>query len=106
MNFFAHFPPTRVWYGACRAPAIIMKSTSIRETSPVVLFINGTSAAARSRRLLRSFHSNSLGDKDSSAPTVYDPLHAHTLDGPMRQADTKVSLTFSAALRNVRWRKA
>src|SRR5262245_7262123 len=67
MNFFAHLPPTRVWYGACRAPAIIMmKSSSIRGA------INGASAAARSRQLLRSFHNKSLGDKDSLAQTAYD----------------------------------
>src|SRR5215471_4553565 len=74
MNFFAHFPPTRVWYGACRAPAIIMKSTGIRGGPPELLFINGTSATAGSRQLLRSFHNKSLPDKDSLAPTVYDPL--------------------------------
>src|SRR5215471_16282566 len=99
MNFFAHFPPTRVWYGACRAPAIIMKSTSAGRTPPVLLVISA-SAAARSRQLLRSFHNKSLGDKDSLDPTVYDPFHEHMLmtRRPDAAGHTKVSLTSSAAL--------
>ena len=86
-----------------------MKSTRIASGEHLYFFINGTFQAVRSRQLLKSFHNKSLGDKDSLDPTVYDPLHAHmpvTRDASMQQADTKVSLTFSAVLRNVRWRLA
>src|SRR5262245_27534109 len=57
---------------------------------------------ARSRQILRSFHNKSLGDKDSLASIVYDPVHAGMLIRSKRQADTKVSLAFGAAPRNVR----
>ena len=83
-----------------------MKSTHIASGEHLYFF---TFQAVRSRQLLRSFHNKSLGDKDSLDPTVYDLLHAHmpvTRDASMQQADTKVSLTFSAVLRNVRWRLA
>jgi hypothetical protein len=79
---------------------------SHRTGEHLYFFIN---QAVRSRQLLKSFHNKSLGDKDSLDPTVHDPLHAHmpvTRDASMQQADTKVSLTFSAVLRNVRLRQA
>jgi len=85
-----------------------MQSTGFASGEHLYFLVNGTFPATRSRRLLKSFHNKSLGDKDSLDPTVYDPLYAHITmrsDAPIRQADTKVSLTFSAALR-VRWRQA
>jgi len=44
---------------------------------------------------MRRFHNKSVGDKDSSAPTVYDPLDEHmpmTRGAPLQQVDTKVSV--------------
>ena len=86
-----------------------MKSTRSHQGNTCSSSFNGSFPAGRPRQLLKSFHNKSLGDKDSLGPTVYDPLYAHTTmrsDAPMRQADTRVSLPFTAALRNVRWRQA
>jgi hypothetical protein len=86
-----------------------MQATGFASGEHLCFLVNGTFPATRSRQLLKSFHNKSFGDKDSPDPTVYDPLHAHITmgsDAPIRQADTQVSLTFSAALRNVQWRQA
>ena len=86
-----------------------MQSTGFASGEHLYFLVNGTFPATRSRQLLKSFHNKSLGDKDSLDPIVYDPLHAHMTmgsDAPIRQADTEVSLTFSAALRNVRGTQA